>query len=622
MQWSKALPIHFRLSEARALRPWGLGATGVVVQSIMNGAIGLVVYQYMDSMAAGNLDYTLDSVGDTTATCLSSWLRRNELTSWTQAETWKRWFRYQEDADEYVIQHTCSPFPTSAMNQSCATMRVPVYEFESKLGYPLGLGEKPSFNNDILYAFAYTFLGLGLLNLIGFAVHDLTLLSRRNQNYILDWPAFNTGFPLFRKFTMLAGLPILQKLFTMEGTGRGLAIAIGVILTPVIILWAVLFLVFVITPFMLILFVRYPVRLSRFAVFLTLIATAVFGLCMAIIPLVYLTVLGQRPRYALVYRVSDFHGEGECFCGCSYFINAASLVRIFAIGAGVVFTSCLSAFRCLKGLRRAQWANLMFPLPVTVYSVFWTTPAGDPIQHRKEGEPVQSEMAFDPFALMDEQPESRYMTVTLKPEFAYDVDALGRWKPLGDRVMDGPTLPELKKGEFFKQPTEVLGCCGFPCLTGGYQVIYISDSEDESPVNKHDTQYPDVMGCRTGSSSGAGAPVGGQPTAAKTVKPLPTMKGLPTMAPMATRARSRTESAQSSDDKRMQRLNAALAGLTLHVQHENTSRTTSPLPSPLSTPAIPMSQVRPPVVLGNPDDLGEPVSDRAAATPRSGKFSL
>ena len=25
----------------------------------------------------------------------------------------------------------------------------------------------------------------------------------------------------------------------------------------------------------------------------------------------------------------------------------------------------------------------------------------------KEGEPVQSEMAFDPFALMDEQPESR-----------------------------------------------------------------------------------------------------------------------------------------------------------------------------------------------------------------------
>lgn len=51
---------------------------------------------------------------------------------------------------------------------------MPVYEFDSKLGYPLGPGEKPSFNNDLLppgnrfealascrYAFAYTFLALG-----------------------------------------------------------------------------------------------------------------------------------------------------------------------------------------------------------------------------------------------------------------------------------------------------------------------------------------------------------------------------------------------------------------------------------------------------------------------------
>ena len=30
-----------------------------------------------------------------------------------------------------------------------------------------------------------------------------------------------------------------------------------------------------------------------------------------------------------------------------------------------------------------------------------------PSQWWKEGEPVQSELAFDPFALMDEQPESR-----------------------------------------------------------------------------------------------------------------------------------------------------------------------------------------------------------------------
>ncbi|CAE7041745.1 unnamed protein product [Symbiodinium sp. CCMP2456] len=360
--------------------------TRVIIQSMMNGAIGLVVYQYMDSLSAGNLDYTLESVGKSNLTCLTGWLRRNELTSWTQYDTWSRWWEYQTGVDDYVLNNTCVPFPVDAYDQSCKDMRVPVHEFENRLGYPLGLGEKVSVNNELLYAFAYTFLVLGILNLIGFAIHDLALLSRSQQNYVLDWPAFNQGFPIFRRFTKLSGITILRALFSIEGTGSKLALLIGIILTPIITAWALLFLVFIVTPALLLLYVRYPVRLSRFAVFLTLIATAVFGLTMAIIPLVYLVNLNERPRYALVFEVQDYH-PGTCYCGCSYFINAASLVRIFAIGAGVVFTSCLSAFRCLKGLRRAQWANLMsvmFPIPVTVYSVFWKTPNDEPIQHRKE----------------------------------------------------------------------------------------------------------------------------------------------------------------------------------------------------------------------------------------------
>jgi len=227
------------------------------------------------------------------------------------------------------------------------------------------------------------------------------------------------------------------------------------------------------------LYAFYPVRLSRFAVFLTLIVTAVFGLTMTIIPLVYLVNLNQRPRYALVYRVPDY-SYGDCFCGCSYFINATSLVRIVMIGASVVFTSCLSAFRCLKGLRRAQWANLMsvlFPIPLTVYNVFWTTENGEPIEHRKEGEPVQSELAFDPFALMDEQPDSRFMTVKLKPEPAYEKIKQGHWKPFGDRGTDGPKVPELEKGQVVQFPTERIGCCGFPCLTGGQQTIFDLDED-------------------------------------------------------------------------------------------------------------------------------------------------
>ena len=545
--------------------------TRVIVQSMMNGAIGLVVYQYMDSLSGGNLDFGLESVGNASATCLTSWLRRNDVTSWAETETWNQWFRYQADSSTYVDKHTCDPFPVTAQQQTCATMSVPVYEFDSKLGYPLGPGEKPSFNNDLLYAFAYTFGVLGILNLIGFAVHDITLLSRRNQNYILDLPAFNQGFPLFKKFAMLSGFPILAKLFSIEGTGRTLAIAIGVVLTPFIAVWSLLFLVGIITPFMVLLFFRYPVRLSRFAVFLTLVATSIFGLTMTIIPLVYLGNLNERPRYALVYKVQDY-SPGECYCGCSYFISAATLIRISAIGVGVTFSSCLSAFRCLKGLRRAQWANLMsvlFPVPVTVYSVYWSTPSGEPIQHRKEGEPVQSEMAFDPFALMDEQPESRYTTVTLKPEYAYDVDAAGRWKPLGDRVIDGPKLPELKKGEFFKQPTEVIGCCGFPCLTGGYQVIYMSDSEDEeleAPGRKPIS--PAVAGTRTNSSGSKDVPLDKQFTA------------------------RRAGSHGSVGDKKLHKI-AHLAP-TLKVRQcmsQNSSRSETPVPTPLPSTGIPCYRI-------------------------------
>lgn len=95
------------------------------------------------------------------------------------------------------------------------------------------------------------------------------------------------------------------------------------------------------------------------------------------------------------------------------------------------------AFRCLKGLRRrsscgfkvrtrrSQWANLLsvtFPVPLTLYSVDWLQADGKPIRFRTEVQlplaceltqqemPVQGEVAFDPFAMMDEQPDSKFTT--------------------------------------------------------------------------------------------------------------------------------------------------------------------------------------------------------------------
>ncbi|CAK0820432.1 unnamed protein product [Prorocentrum cordatum] len=75
--------------------------------------------------------------------------------------------------------------------------------------------------------------------------------------------------------------------------------------------------------------------------------------------------------------------------------------------------------RCLKGLRRSQWASLLsvtFPVPLTVYPAVWRKPDGKPIDFRSEDMPEpQGEVAFDPFAMMDEQLDSASTTVQLRP---------------------------------------------------------------------------------------------------------------------------------------------------------------------------------------------------------------
>ena len=55
-------------------------------------------------------------------------------------------------------------------------------------------------------------------------------------------------------------------------------------------------------------------------------------------------------------------------------------------------------------------------MPITIYSVEWRQGNGHPIRHRTEGQAVQDEVAFDPFAMMDEQPDSAFTTVHLRPE--------------------------------------------------------------------------------------------------------------------------------------------------------------------------------------------------------------
>merc|ERR1712232_922789 len=243
-------------------------------------------------------------------------------------------------------------------------------------------------------------------------------------------------------------------------------------------------------------FIAYPIRLSRFCCFLVCLTAGIYSLALTIHSLYYISVPDRRPRYAVTWRTSP----NTCYCGCTYPVNQTICIRYFVIGVLSLVKSLFVAFRCLKGLRRSNWASLlsvMFPIPVNAYSVEWTTPKGLPIRHRKQDEPIQSELAFDPFALMDEQPESKSTQVSLRPEFVFEEYFDGtcrRWRRTTKRNLLGPiqSLPDagskidrLKKNSDGKEVTvqkfEYIGCCGFPCTTGGIQgrLSGMSDSDSE-----------------------------------------------------------------------------------------------------------------------------------------------
>eukprot|EP00933_Yihiella_yeosuensis_P007287 TRINITY_DN112246_c0_g1_i1.p1 TRINITY_DN112246_c0_g1~~TRINITY_DN112246_c0_g1_i1.p1 ORF type:complete len:419 (+),score=68.79 TRINITY_DN112246_c0_g1_i1:91-1257(+) len=154
--------------------------------------------------------------------------------------------------------------------------------------------------------------------------------------------------------------------------------------------------------------------------------------------------------YAVLWGVYEKGLPSSCICMCTFPISRPVIWRVAVLGIGVCFHSVNLTLRALKGLRRAQWANMfsvLYSVPIEAFPVVWERPkesGGGPIMWRKEGEAVQSEPAFDPFCLMDEQPESAWTRTIIAPIPALDDTRLTVWEPyLGTLEME-------------------IGCCGFP----------------------------------------------------------------------------------------------------------------------------------------------------------------
>jgi len=487
----------------------------VVLSAVFTGAIGYTVYQFMAGGDVGYVDMSAPSLE--TVICLTSWPERANVIDKPDAyfyeEAWSS-FSKVVNTSEFISSLQC-PF-TADSSETCETVSVPLRVMQKDLYQPVG--DKVGVSHDIMYFYAHAFLGLGIGLWLSVTTHDLALLHDTGKERVLDLNGVRDDFPWIVRFTRLSGFGFLRRLLkmacdpdelrvepstrTLKGHGnsahkhnvdeistfslRLTALLLFLFFLPVIFFWSIAFFMVALMPVFTAFFLCWPVRLSRFWTLILAVGGFIYGLALVIHMIVFIISPTHRAHFAVTWGVDGVDASGastRCTCGCSYPISNAIILGHVSIGALAAVRCLLVALRCLKGLRRANWANLLsvtYTVPVAVYDVVWyhetDTPDGgkknEPIRHRSYGDPVQGELAFDPFALMDEQPGSAATTVELKPT-PYEIQVMKNGKMetrLTGRPLRQPKAPKTQKDlveNYALEKKEAIGCCGFPYRTGG-----------------------------------------------------------------------------------------------------------------------------------------------------------
>jgi len=432
--------------------------------------------------------------------CLTLWGDTgHHATSWeTDPNEWFSWWREKAELQDALETNRCSAPGVAGI--SCQKAAAPVGDMARPLAHPVSWAR--DWYIDVLGLGARLFFALAVLIWVGIATHDQALICPSSKNLVLDVRGVNYHCPLIRRlWRCLAGHQALIHILKRVGSCNRnslLAACTASILVPILFAWNVIVFNFVIVPIVLLAFVRYPIRMCRVWVFIVCIATSIYGLALSVLQFWFAaSPPSARPHYAITWQVdiaSDVQGVSGagCICGCDYPISLDTCIRLAVIGMATTMKSVFVTVRCLKGLRRAQWANLLsvvFPVPMTVYSVDWRQPDGQPIRHRDGSMAVQEEVAFDPFAMMDEQPDADFTTLNLAPTrvHAHQRNADGTVELIPQRNgMQMPLQPPpMLVSNLHLVETEYIGCCGFPWPTGGRRAVYMPHSsklfKDEFP---------------------------------------------------------------------------------------------------------------------------------------------
>mmetsp|Transcript_11248 Transcript_11248/g.24357 ORF Transcript_11248/g.24357 Transcript_11248/m.24357 type:complete len:583 (+) Transcript_11248:118-1866(+) len=325
----------------------------------------------------------------------------------------------------------CPIIPKAIATQSCRNPYIPLDAVTGDLGSLRTVkGVNPFKLWSILFLILTSILSFSIV------IHDLALLEESLRPSILSIPNMKYAVPCL--WEVLTCVQCRRRMQRLQRKNRCLW---GFLIPMLTMLHTMAFMV-VLYPVAFTVYMLAPVRMSRIMVFLSAILCVLWSIIFVIE-----TAMDTQP-YAVLWGLDDDSPEeGSCVCLCEFYLSRSVILRVVVLATGVCWNSFNLSLRALKGLRRAQWANMfsvLYSVPVEAFPVTWQRPPDSgPIRHRSEGEAIQSEPAFDPFCLMDEQPESAWTRAVISCEVQTEQQQF-LWEPFAG-VLD----------------TEI-GCCGFP----------------------------------------------------------------------------------------------------------------------------------------------------------------
>jgi len=415
----------------------------VIVLSIASASFIFELSQFMGSVGYEALD--LENPHTDAAVCRMTfdkdcWNSENALLCLLEEK--KPWEGLS------LSEEPCSNQTLLDTRPSCRNATVPIMSLAGEDGQLHSVNVTGSFFNF----WTDVFLVLTYLMVLGMMVHDLAVLNNCGRKRVYSLSELRRRRPLFWNFAQcMLWTRCLRRI-------KRKSCWLWAIILPFWVIVQLVNFVLLLYPATLLAWLCAPIGMTRIVVFSTGIITIVwsvfFGIAAFFMDFQVYSVVWNNP-YKMSSEISG------CVCYCEYTLNRRISWNALVVAVLVAFQAFSLSFRALKGLRRQNWTNLfsvLYTVPLESYPVKWTRPqeeGGGPIKWRKEYMPVQSEPAFDPFALMDEQPESALLCAPLAPAIR-DPQHRTQSRHCCDPVCHSQAFQAADP-----RPS-IIGCCGFP----------------------------------------------------------------------------------------------------------------------------------------------------------------